>query len=175
MSDIATEICSKALKLDSSYRPVEVIDSLEALVLCLCGKAIVLETYEKTIRSVSNIFQLPAVIVLHTYVKHRTKEIAPTKKNIIWRDGAQCQYCAQYSNARDMTVDHIIPKSRGGRNTWLNLAACCSACNQKKGARTPEEAGMKLIKEPHRPKCYIFKNIDKKQISDLWSNYLWYI
>jgi len=175
MSDIANEICSKALKLDSSYRPVEVIDSLEALVLCLCGKAIVLEAYEKTIRSVSDIFQLPAVIVLHTFVRHRTKQIAPTKKNIIWRDGNQCQYCGKNFNSRELTVDHIKPKSRGGGNTWLNLTACCHSCNQKKGARTPEEAGMKLIRQPYRPKSYILKNVDEKQISDLWSNYLWYI
>jgi 5-methylcytosine-specific restriction endonuclease McrA len=175
MSDIANDICSKALKLDSSYRPVEVIDSLEALVLCICGKAIAVEVYETTIRSVSDIFQLPAVIALNSYVKHIVNEIAPRKKNIIWRDRNQCQYCGRNFNSRDLTIDHIIPRSRGGENTWLNLTACCHACNQKKGPRTPEEAGMKLLNQPYKPKSFVLKNVDRREINDLWSNYLWHI
>jgi 5-methylcytosine-specific restriction endonuclease McrA len=175
MSDIANDTCSKALKLDSSYRPVEVIDSLEALVLCICGKAIAVEFYETTIRSVSEVFKLPAVIALNTYVKHRVNEIAPRKRNIIWRDKNQCQYCGQHFNSRDLTIDHIIPRSRGGGNTWLNLTACCKDCNQKKGPRTPEEAGMELLNEPYKPKSFVLKNIDKREINDIWSNYLWHI
>ena len=148
----------KALKLDFTYRPIGVIDSIEALVLCLCGKAVAVEKYGKTIKSVSDIFQLPAVIVL---------------KNIFWRDNNQCQYGGRYFGIKDLTVDHIIPKSRSGPNTWTNLTTSCTKCNQKKGAKTPEEAGMKLLNKPFKPKSFLFKNIDEEEISELWSNYLW--
>jgi 5-methylcytosine-specific restriction endonuclease McrA len=163
----------KALKLDFTYRPIGVIDSIEALVLCLCGKAVAVEKYGKTIKSVSDIFQLPAVIVLKNIVKHRFTEVSAKKRNIFWRDNNQCQYCGGYFNVKDLTVDHIIPKSRGGPNTWTNLTTSCTKCNQKKGARTPEEAGMKLLNAPFKPKSFLFKNVDEDQISELWSNYIW--
>jgi len=168
------KIYPKALKLDSSYRPVGVIDSLEALVLCICGKAIAVEQYCKTISSVSQVFNLPAVIVLKRYVKHRFTEIAPRKRNIFWRDANVCQYCAKTFHIKELTIDHVIPKSRGGKNTWQNLATSCMKCNQKKGARTPEEANMKLLNKPHRPSSFLLKNVGRDQISDLWSNYLWH-
>jgi len=165
---------TKTLKLDSSYRPIGVIDSIEALVLCLCDKAIAVEEYCKTIRSATMVFQLPAVIVLKRIVKHRFTEAAARKKNIFWRDKNTCQYCGNVFGINDLTVDHIIPKSRGGQNTWHNLTTCCAKCNQKKADRTPEEAGMKLLNKPHKPKSFILRQLNNEQISDLWSNYLWY-
>lgn len=165
----------KTLKLDSSYKPVGVIDSLEALVLCICGKAIAVEQYGKTIKSVSKIFKLPAVIVLKVYVKNRLTSTSPNKKNIFWRDSNVCQYCGQTFHVKELTVDHILPKSRGGKNTWLNLTTSCMKCNQKKGAKTPEEANMKLLSKPYRPSNFLLKNVGRDQFSDLWSNYLWHI
>lgn len=164
---------NKTLKLDFTYRPIGVIDSLEALVLCICGKAIAVEQYGKTIKSVSSVFQLPAVIVLKNIVRHRFTEVSAKKRNVFWRDSNQCQYCGGYFGIKDLTVDHITPKSRGGPNTWTNLTTCCTKCNQKKGARTPEEAGMKLLSQPFKPKSFLFKNLDDEQISELWSNYIW--
>jgi 5-methylcytosine-specific restriction endonuclease McrA len=165
----------KTLKLDSSYKPVGIIDSLEALVLCICGKAIAVEQYHKTISSVSEIFKLPAVIVLKVYVKNRLTSVSPKKRNIFWRDANICQYCGNKFHIKELTVDHIMPKSRGGKNTWLNLTTSCMKCNQKKGARTPEEANMKLLSKPYRPSSFLLKNVGRDQISDLWSNYLWHI
>ena len=165
----------KTLKLDSSYKPVGIIDSLEALVLCICGKAIAVEQYCKTISSVSEIFKLPAVIVLKIYVKNRLTSVSPKKRNIFWRDANICQYCGNKFHVKELTIDHIIPKSRGGKNTWLNLTTSCMKCNQKKGARTPEEANMKLLSKPYRPSSFLLKNVGRDQISDLWSNYLWHV
>ena len=165
----------KTLKLDSSNKPVGIIDSLEALVLCICGKAIAVEQYHKTISSVSEIFKLPAVIVLKVYVKNRLTSVSPKKRNISWRDANICQYCGNKFHIKELTVDHIMPKSRGGKNTWLNLTTSCMKCNQKKGARTPEEANMKLLSKPYRPSSFLLKNVGRDQISDLGSNYLWHI
>ena len=85
-----------ALKLDSAYRPIEVIDAIEALVMCIVGKASVIETYEKRISSPSVTFDLPAVIVLKTVVKFRLTTVACNRINIIWRDQNQCQYCKNF-------------------------------------------------------------------------------
>ena len=161
----------KALKLDATYRPVEVIDAIEALVLCMIGKAKALENYAKEICSPSKTFKLPAVIVLTKIVRYRFAGIMCNRKNVIWRDQNRCQYCSRVFSTEKLTVDHIIPKSRGGAKTWTNLVASCKKCNQKKGCRTPQECGMIPIRQPKRPKTTILKTTN--QISHLWKDYLW--
>ena len=162
-----------SLKLDSSYRPIEVIDAIEALVMCIIGKAVPVEIYEKKINSPSKSFNLPAVIVLKTIVKFRINSIACNRLNVIWRDGHQCQYCTKIFPESELTIDHVIPKSRGGLNTWENLATACKKCNQKKGSRTVKESGMIPLNKPVRPKASILKSVSKNQISELWKEYLW--
>ena len=161
----------KALKLDATYRPVEVIDAIEALVLCIIGKAKALETYAKEIRSPSTTFEIPAVIVLKTVVRYRFGGIMCNRQNIIWRDHNTCQYCGATFATNNLTIDHLIPKSRGGKNTWKNLVAACKKCNQKKGCRTPQECGMIPIRKPKKPKVTILKTAT--EVNDLWKNYLW--
>ena len=136
----------KALKLDSSFRPIEVIDAIEALVLCIIGKAKAVETYGQKIRSATRSFDLPAVIVLNCYVKFRFSVISVNRKNVLWRDENKCQYCAKTFLESELTLDHIMPKSRGGKNSWKNLVVACKRGNQKKGAKTPQEANMFPIK-----------------------------
>jgi 5-methylcytosine-specific restriction endonuclease McrA len=163
----------KALKLDSAFRPLEVIDAIEALVMCIVGKALAVETYEQKLSSPSVTFSLPAVIVLKTVVKFRLTTVTCNRINIIWRDKNQCQYCANHFLTDQLTMDHVLPKSRGGKNTWENLVAACKRCNQKKGSRTKKESGMYPLKKPFRPKASILRTIGKNQVSDLWKNYLW--
>ena len=163
----------KALKLDSSFRPIEVIDALEALVLCIVGKARAIEIYGQKIRSATRSFDLPAVIVLNRYVKFRLSVVSPNRINVLSRDNNRCQYCAKTFPERELTLDHIIPKSRGGGNTWTNLVAACKKCNQKKGAKTPQEANMIPIREPKIPKVSILRHLTDSQISELWQDYLW--
>ena len=161
----------KALKLDATYRPVEVIDAIEALVLCIVGKAKAIENYTKEIFSPSKSFKVPAVIVLNNIVKYRFNGIVCNRQNVIWRDGNRCQYCSKVFPAEKLTVDHVFPKSRGGEKSWTNLVAACKKCNQKKGCRTTKECGMIPIRQPTKPKTNILKTT--KQINDLWKNYLW--
>ena len=163
----------KALKLDSSFKPIEVIDALEALILCIIGKAKAIETYEEKVNSVRQSFDLPAVIVINRYVKYRMGDGAPTRQNIIWRDKNLCQYCGNDFKTSELTVDHVLPRSRGGKNTWENLVAACKPCNQKKGAKTMDEADMHPIRKPYVPKDTILKNVSETQMSETWKNYLW--
>tara|TARA_Y100001937_G_scaffold123596_1_gene186716 strand:- start:687 stop:1226 length:540 start_codon:yes stop_codon:yes gene_type:complete len=163
----------KTLKLDNSYRPLEIVDAIEALILCLIGKAQAIESYKKEIKSVSDSFKLPAVIVLKRYVKFQFKVVSAHRREIITRDDNTCQYCGKEFPSNKLTLDHLIPKSKGGKNTWENLVTACKKCNQKKGDRTPEEADMLLINRPKKPKYSILRSVGKSQISELWRNYLW--
>jgi 5-methylcytosine-specific restriction endonuclease McrA len=162
-----------ALKLDSSFRPIGVVEAVEALVMCLIGKARILESHEQEIRTVSKSFSLPAVIVLNRYVKFRFAYVACNRNNIFYRDNFTCQYCEKTQNSDNLTLDHVIPKSRGGKNTWENLVTACKKCNQRKGNLTPRESGMKLLKKPRQPKASILRTLKKEQISPQWKNYLW--
>ena len=163
----------KALKLDSSFRPIGIIDSVEALVLCLIGKARTIEDYSNVISTVSKSFKLPAVIVLNRYVKFRFSHMACNRTNVFWRDNNQCQYCGNIFPLEKLTLDHVMPKSRGGNNTWTNLVAACKKCNQRKGNRTTKESGMQPIKEPYEPKASIFRHVKENQINPIWKQYLW--
>jgi 5-methylcytosine-specific restriction endonuclease McrA len=168
---MSKEFNMKTLKLDSTYRPVGVIDCLEALVMCIVGKATAVEEYDEEISSPSVTFKLPSVIVLKTVVKFISRGIRPSRKNILWRDKHQCQYCGVIEAPNDMTIDHVIPRSRGGGNTWSNLVTCCKKCNQKKRDRTPEEANMNLLKKPIRPKNSVLRQIN--DVQPIWNIYLW--
>jgi 5-methylcytosine-specific restriction endonuclease McrA len=168
---MSEEFKMKTLKLDSTYRPVGVIDCIEALVMCIVGKATAVEEYEDEISSPSITFKLPSVIVLKTVVKFISTGIRPSRNNILWRDKNQCQYCGVIEAPRDMTIDHVTPRSRGGENTWTNLVTCCKRCNQKKGNRTPEEANMSLLNKPIKPKNSVLRQIS--DVQPIWNIYLW--
>ena len=159
------------LKLDMAYRPVDVIDSLEALVMCLVGRAKSIEFYEEEINSPSKTFKLPAVIVIFNVVKETCLRSNCTRKNVMNRDNFTCQYCAKELTSSALTLDHVMPRSRGGKNTWTNLVAACKKCNQKKGSQTPEEAGMKLIRKPVEPRGAKIKYSNCMQ--DIWKDYIW--
>ena len=163
----------KTLKLDASFRPIEVIDAVEALVLCLVGKAAAVETYSEVVNTVTEKFQLPSVIALKKVVKFHFTTMACKRQNVFWRDNNQCQYCANYFPIDKLTIDHILPRSKGGKNTWLNLTTACKKCNQKKGSRSPEEANMMLIRAPYKPKSSILRMVKKSQIEPIWKDYLW--
>jgi 5-methylcytosine-specific restriction endonuclease McrA len=166
---------TKALKLDSSYRPLEIIDSIEALVLCLIGKAYAIESHSAEIHSVTDNFKIPAVIVLSRYIRFRFNTLSCKRSNILWRDQNQCQYCGNRFNDEMLTMDHVVPRCRGGKNTWLNLVTACRKCNQKKGSKRLDESGMKLIRKPYKPKMDLLKTLEKEEISYLWDDYLWSI
>ena len=137
----------QVLVLNASYEPLNITSWKRATVLMLKGKAEPLEhNPEIKIRSNMN---LPSVIRLKYFVKVPYKEITLNRKNIFQRDNNQCQYCG-YSG-KNLSVDHILPRSRGGLDSWENVTTACLRCNVSKGNKTPEEAGMSLERKSHRP------------------------
>jgi 5-methylcytosine-specific restriction endonuclease McrA len=96
--------------------------------------------------------RVPRVLHLLRYERTPRFTVRLTRRNLMIRDGFQCQYCAHRPSQRDLNLDHVVPRSRGGTDTWENLVVSCRACNLKKGRRTPAEAGMALLRQPHIPR-----------------------
>jgi 5-methylcytosine-specific restriction endonuclease McrA len=133
------------LQLNASYEPIRIVPARKALTLITKGVALVeVPTNIQVHRGI----YLPSVIRLRIYRHVPIRMQVVSRKNIFLRDGGRCMYCGERFRSRELTLDHVIPKSRGGRNEWSNLVACCPRDNHRKSDRTPEEAGMKLI---HRP------------------------
>ena len=141
-----------------------VINAKRAIVLVIKEKVEMLEKYEDPIRTVTSHFDLPSVIKLNFYVRIKYKDIALNRKNILKRDNNRCQYCDK--PAAPLTIDHIIPRNKGGQDTWENLVTACIRCNTKKGNYLLKETQMSLLKKPRKPskifqlQSYVNKNKD---------------
>jgi 5-methylcytosine-specific restriction endonuclease McrA len=136
------------LVLNASYEPINVCAARRALVLVLKGVASAEEVSISSIHSARNTVRLPSVIRLLEYRRIPRQTRALSRKNILMRDRYTCQYCHRTMPSGELTLDHVIPRSRAGESAWENLVACCHFCNNHKGSRTPEEAGMKLLRQP---------------------------
>lgn len=135
------------LVLNASYEPLNITTWRRAMVMLLKGKAEGLE--HDPAHVIREDYLLPTVIRLRQFVRVPYKQMPLTRRNLFHRDGHRCQYCG-YSGDR-LSVDHVIPRSRGGGDTWDNVTTACLPCNVRKGNRTPREAGMPLARQPHRP------------------------
>jgi len=160
---------SKVLVLNASYEPLNICTWRRAVVLLMKGKA---EQVEHNGKVIYTDMPLPTVIRLRSYVKIPYKEISLSRRNILHRDNYTCQYCGD--KRHDLTIDHIIPRSRGGLDSWDNVAAACLRCNVKKGDRTPKEAGMPLNCNPRRPMSHVLFEISKHSFAGdyNWKKYV---
>lgn len=122
------------------------------------------------VRTVREAYPFPSVIRLSAYLRVPFKRIELSRKNILRRDGFQCQYCG--GKTPPLTVDHIIPRSRGGPDQWDNLVSACVRCNNKKGNRTPEEARMPLLSIPRKPHHVLFLKHYAGKVEETWRPYL---
>jgi len=122
------------------------------------------------IRSVTTSLPHPSVIRLSRFIRVPYKKVELSRRNIIRRDGFCCQYCG--SHTHELTIDHIIPKSKGGIDSWDNLVSACKKCNNKKGDKTPEEAGLKLQIAPRRPNHIVFIRQFMSKSDQLWAPFL---
>jgi 5-methylcytosine-specific restriction endonuclease McrA len=147
---------AKVLVLNASYEPLNITNWQRAVVLLLKGKA---EQVEHNGKMLAPDFPLPTVIRLYHYVNLPYKDVPLTRKNILHRDGHSCQYCGYTGD--ELTLDHVIPKSRKGGDTWENMVAACVRCNVKKGNQTPKEANMPLRKNPRRPHSGLYFEVTK--------------
>jgi 5-methylcytosine-specific restriction endonuclease McrA len=148
--------------LNGDYSYLDQIDWKRAICLVFADKAKVLKYSDRMIKGVGKVFRAPAVMVLIKVVRSVYRNRVPfNKKNVLVRDRYTCAYCG--GKPRNLTLDHIIPASRGGKTDFDNCVACCSACNSRKGARTPGEARMHLLKRPYQPTISEFIRIRLKQ------------
>lgn len=164
------------LLLNISYEPIKIIDWQKAITLLCLGKVEVIEEYGRNIRSVSFTIKLPSVVRLLNVVKRNKKPVKFSRQNIYARDKYKCQYCGVKFPSEDLTYDHVLPKSRGGRTEWTNIVTCCIDCNRKKGGKTPREASMKLLKKPVMPAWVpaVRLTIGFKKVPETWREYLYW-
>ena len=159
------------LVLNATYEPINVCTVRRAVVLLLKAKAEMLEQSREELHSTSVTVPRPAVIRLVTYVRiprdtHRRKI---TRRAVFARDGWTCQYCGARSN---LTVDHVIPRSKGGTSSWDNIVASCAPCNRRKGDLLPREVGMALRRQPRVPGPQVFIQVASPTIPAAWRQYL---
>jgi 5-methylcytosine-specific restriction endonuclease McrA len=158
------------LVLNQDYGAMTICSVRRAFVLVLLQKAELVHAREDImLRSPSSEYPWPSIIRLKRYVRFPYRKVMLSRPNIHRRDGHRCQYCG----CRDrLTIDHIIPKSRGGRDTWDNLVSACIPCNNKKGDRTPDEAAMPLRRKPYRPSHVMFIRDYVGTLDEGWKPYL---
>jgi 5-methylcytosine-specific restriction endonuclease McrA len=166
----------QVLLLNITYEPLKIINWKKAMTMLFLGKVEVIEQYDREIHSVSFTIKLPSVVRLLRLVKRPKSPVKFSRQNIYARDRYQCQYCGGRFAAEDLTYDHIIPKSRGGKTKWQNIVTCCVDCNRRKGGRTPAEASMQLIRQPNRPTWVpaIRITISFHKVPDSWRDYLYW-
>lgn len=154
------------LVLNADYSPLNVTTLHRGFVLVDKGKAEIVKKGKEDIVTTIGNFVRPVIIRLLSFVRFRPVNLRVNRKRIFKRDNNTCGYCGSHKN---LTVDHILPKSRGGKNTWENMITCCNRCNSMKDNRTPEEAGMKLSFKPYQPD--IFSLVFSEQVEEAWKEY----
>lgn len=162
------------LLLNTTYEPLHVVSLRRAVALVLQDKAQLVEAAASTVCSPSLVLPEPSVIRLRGRVSVAwRRSLALTRSAILARDAYTCQYCGVILPAARLTIDHVLPQSRGGAWTWTNLVAACPACNMAKANRTPEEAGMALLRRPAKPLVVQAALLRDAQGHPTWQPYLW--
>jgi len=163
----------KTLKLSQSYEPIGIIGWKKAVRLIVLGKAEVLKEYDREGRTATVVFKFPAVIRLVKTFPRSKNRIRFSKQNVFARDRWQCGYCKRKFQSSDLTMDHVLPKARGGRTVFENIVTCCKECNFKKKDKTPQEAGMHLGELPVTPDyipMFIF-GLSKMEMPEVWRDF----
>ena len=168
----------QTLLLNATYEPLRVIHWKRAICLVWQNKVEVLEVHDQELRSVSARFKLPAVMRLVKMVKVEVGRhgVKFSRVNIFIRDNYHCQYCGKAFRTEDLTFDHVIPISRGGKKCWENIVTACWRCNNKKSGRTPREAKLKLLRPPKKPswRPYTALAAGLKNAPEVWRDYLYW-
>ena len=168
----------QTLLLNASYEPLKIVDWRKAITLWCQGKVEVISVYDREIRSVSFSVKLPSVIRLLRYItiRRRFDYVPFSRVNIYARDGHRCQYCGKGFAVSDLTFDHVVPVSQGGRKDWGNIVTSCVTCNRRKGGRTPLEAGMSVIRTPRRPTRLpvVRLTLGLRNAPESWRDYLYW-
>lgn len=157
----------RALVINKSYEPMMVVSAEKAFCMMLTGRAVVEKYHDEVFHTIDSAFRQPCVVRLTEQANWnplRGKRVS--RYGIILRDAYTCQYCGSILPRQEITIDHVLPKSRGGEDTWSNLVAACFDCNNKKRDRTPKEAGLVLLNKPKKPSYSSF-------FRGPWQEFLW--
>jgi 5-methylcytosine-specific restriction endonuclease McrA len=170
----------EVLVLNSDYEPLNVCNLRRAIVLVYLGKADILHAREGAngesavyASAEGEYIDTPSVVKLRHHVRRPLPELKLSRRSVFARDNFTCQYCGV--QGKDLTIDHVVPKRHGGGMHWDNLVACCRRCNTKKGDKPPEKVGMKLLRQPRRPRYTPFISLNKYVAGtrhEVWRDYL---
>jgi 5-methylcytosine-specific restriction endonuclease McrA len=166
----------RTLVLDQGYQPHRIISWQRAVLMLFDGKVEVVEEYDDDIRSVTLVIKMPAVVRLLRAVRGK-RGVKLSRMNVAIRDGFKCQYCARKLPLGKLTYDHVVPRSRFGTTCWENIVMACYTCNGRKAARTPEQAGLTLLKLPVRPSwlpVVAFKLDPSLSVPDAWIDWVYW-
>jgi 5-methylcytosine-specific restriction endonuclease McrA len=165
----------RTLLLTPWMAPHKVIGWERAVVLLVLDKVDVLEEYEEELRSRHWALRTPAVVRLKRSIGGKKQVVRFSRINVYTRDDFRCQYCGEKKEMRDLNYDHVVPRVRGGKTVWENIVTSCYACNDRKGSRTPEEAGMRLRKKPFKPSSLpvtAVLSMRRAEVPALWLPYV---
>lgn len=159
----------RALVLNATFEPLSVVPARRAICLLLAEKAELIEADDAVVRSETLVLQSPTVIRLCYMVKAPRRRVASVSRRAVFvRDDYRCQYCGRGADS----IDHVLPRSRGGGDGWDNLAAACRSCNSAKRNRTPAEAGMRLLRPCRAPRATAWTIVGVAGVPDAWKPYL---
>ena len=163
----------EVLLLNSDFEPLNVCNVRRAMALILLGKADIIEHDEFALRTTRGNLPAPSIVKMRYHVRRPLPQLRLSRHSVLARDKYTCQYCGL--TAKDLTIDHVIPRWMGGPQTWDNLVACCRKCNLKKGDKTPAQARMRLATVPRRPHFIPYISLPdylRARRKDTWSYYL---
>lgn len=148
----------------------------DAITAVFLGKAETIEEYDDEVHSTFKVYKIPAVIRLLHKIRRHKKPVKFSRVNIYGRDEYRCQYCGDRKKIGDLTYDHVLPRSQGGKTTWTNIASACDDCNSRKGGRTPAQAGMRLLKQPVQPAStpVFVVQVSRESAPAAWRDYLYW-
>jgi 5-methylcytosine-specific restriction endonuclease McrA len=164
---------SVVLLLNSNYEPLNVCDLRRAFRLVFGSKAEVIQYDHHEVVTAREIFRAPSVIRLQYHIKRPRPRVRLSRREVFARDGHTCQYCGRQTH--DLTLDHVVPRHRGGAHAWDNLVAACKACNHRKGGKLPDEARMRLMRSPFEPRCDVYSQFSPYLAdprNEAWRDYL---
>lgn len=165
----------KTLVLSAHMAPQAIASWQQSIVLVVTGKVDVLEEYDAEVSSPSLTLKIPAVVRLHKVIRMFKTGVKFSRSNMLARDDSRCQYCGRRGTARTLNYDHVIPRHQGGTTCFANIVMACHSCNSRKRNRTPEQAGMPLLRKPFVPKSLpvgaplLYNATD---VPDCWRPYL---
>jgi 5-methylcytosine-specific restriction endonuclease McrA len=166
----------RTLVLSQGYEPLKIVSWQRAITLLFLGKVEVIEEYDRNIKTTSLVIKIPAVVRLLAAIRRHKQPVKFSRVNIYGRDKYTCQFCGAKQSIGELTYDHVVPRSQGGKTTWTNIVTACEPCNRKKANRTPEQANMRLLAQPVQPKAMpvLVVTVNKESMPDAWRDYLYW-